>query len=62
MMTSLFLQTLPLLDRVMPGASEATAGAGAGGDISGLNLMLIVGLALAITFLARYFSARKRKK
>ena len=59
MMTSLFLHSLPLLDRVMPGTSTPPAGEG---GTNWLNLMLIVALALIITFLARYLSTRGRKR
>ncbi len=62
MMISTIFNTFPLYTRGMPGASSAPAAAAGGGSMDGLNIMLIVGLALVITFLARYLSTRKRKK
>lgn len=49
---------LPLWDRTIP-TSEAPQ---TGGDTNVFNLMLIVGLALVITVLARFFANRANRK
>lgn len=48
----------PLYNRTLPGNEQEEAS----GTMDSLNLILVVGLAVVITVLARYLSTRGRRK